>query len=110
MPGKDYYKILGISKSASADEVKKAYRKLAMKYHPDRNKDNKAAEAKFKPSPPSLWLQKGARMNANGSVDNEFETCQAHSIIGQLTDLVGDLRVADVDHDVGARARQVAGI
>lgn len=48
MPGKDYYKILGISKSASADEVKKAYRKLAMKYHPDRNKDDKAAEAKFK--------------------------------------------------------------
>ena len=48
MSKRDYYEILGVSKDSSEAEVKKAYRRVAMKNHPDRNPDNKEAEDKFK--------------------------------------------------------------
>lgn len=48
MAKRDYYDVLGVERSAGKDEIKKAYRRLAMKYHPDRNKDDESSEAKFK--------------------------------------------------------------
>jgi molecular chaperone DnaJ len=50
MEDKDYYKILGVSRDATEEQIKKSYRKIAMQYHPDRNPGNKEAEERFKVS------------------------------------------------------------
>ncbi len=77
MDYKDYYKILGVERSASADDVRKAYRKLAMQYHPDRNPGNKQAEEKFKEINEAYQVlsdsQKRARYDQLGSAYSNWQ-------------------------------------
>lgn len=73
---KDLYEILGVSRNASADEIKKAYKKLAVKYHPDRNKGSKEAEDKFKEIGAAYAIlsdeQKRAKYDRFGTVDEDM--------------------------------------
>ena len=64
MAKRDYYEILGVSNDASNDEIKKSYRRLAMKYHPDRNTDDASAEEKFKEAKESYEVLKDADKRA----------------------------------------------
>ncbi len=64
MSKRDYYDVLGVNRDASDDEIKKAYRKLAMKYHPDRNPDNKEAEDKFKEAKEAYEILSDAQKKA----------------------------------------------
>jgi molecular chaperone DnaJ len=64
MAKRDYYSVLGVNRDASEDDVKKAYRKLAMKHHPDRNPDDKAAEEKFKEAKEAYEVLTDARKRA----------------------------------------------
>ena len=61
MAVKDPYKVLGVDKKASQDEIKKAYRKLARQYHPDKNPGDKAAEERFRQVYPLYKPNKGIR-------------------------------------------------
>lgn len=77
MDYKDYYQILGVERSASADDIRKAYRKLAMKYHPDRNPGNKQAEEKFKEMNEAYQVlsdkEKRARFDQLGSAYSSWQ-------------------------------------
>src|SRR5512140_3757352 len=77
MDYKDYYQVLGVERSASADDVRKAYRKLAMQYHPDRNPGNKQAEDRFKEINEAYQVlsdsQKRARYDQLGSAYSNWQ-------------------------------------
>ena len=77
MDYKDYYKILGVERSASADDVRKSYRKLAMQYHPDRNPGDKGAEDRFKEINEAYQVlsdpQKRARYDQLGSAYSNWQ-------------------------------------
>lgn len=77
MEYKDYYKILGVERNATPEEIKKTYRKLALKYHPDRNRGNKEAEEKFKDINEAYEVlsdkQKRARYDQLGDSWNQYQ-------------------------------------
>lgn len=96
MSKRDYYDILGVGKSAGKDEIKKAYRKLAMKYHPDRNPDNPEAEAKFKEASVAAEVllddSKRSRYDQFGHAGVEGQAGGfSQGDFGDLGDIFGDL-------------------
>ncbi|MBS1949026.1 MAG: molecular chaperone DnaJ [Bacteroidetes bacterium] len=102
MSKRDYYEILSVSKNASAEEIKKAYRKVAMQYHPDRNPGDKAAEEKFKESAEAYEVlsdtEKRAQydryghagLNGRGSGGFGGSNMNMDDIFSQFGDIFGD--------------------
>jgi molecular chaperone DnaJ len=101
MAKKDYYQVLGISRDASAEEIKKAYRKMAMQHHPDRNHDQPESEEKFKEASEAysvlgnsekrnIYDQYGVEglRNRGGNADSGFFS---DSTFGDFGDILGDL-------------------
>lgn len=103
MAKRDYYEVLGVNKNASEDEIKKAYRKIAIKYHPDRNPGNKEAEEKFKEAAEAYDVlhdkQKrqqydqfgfdGPKMGAGGGFDFNGGSMNMDDIFSMFGDIFG---------------------
>lgn len=100
MSKRDYYEILGVSKNASADEIKKAYRKTAMQFHPDRNPGDKAAEEKFKEAAEAYEVlsdnDKRAKYDRfghqafQGAAGGGFHNTNMEDIFSHFGDIFGD--------------------
>src|SRR5690606_28574851 len=98
---RDYYEILGVEKSASEDDIKRAYRRLAMKHHPDRNPGDKEAEAKFKEAAEAYEVlsdpQKRQRydqfghegLRGHGSAAHDFSRMNVEDIFSMFNDIFG---------------------
>lgn len=108
----DYYVVLGVSKEAAADEIKKAYRKLAMKYHPDRNPDNKEAEEKFKEAAEAYSVlsdsAKKQRYDQFGhaGVDGASGTGQSYSDMDDIFEHFGDIFGSMFNQGGGSRKKR----
>ncbi|MCL4211542.1 MAG: DnaJ domain-containing protein, partial [Phycisphaerales bacterium] len=94
---RDYYEILGLEKNASAEDVKRAYRRLAMKHHPDRNPGDKEAEARFKEASEAYEVlsdpEKRARYDQyghaglRGTPGHDFSSMHAEDIFSMFNDI-----------------------
>ena len=95
MAKRDYYEMLGVDKSASADDIKKAYRKMAIKYHPDKNPGDKEAEEKFKEAAEAYSVlsdaDKKARYDQFGHAGVEGAGPDFSGGFGNLNDILNDL-------------------
>ncbi|HEU4708559.1 MAG TPA: DnaJ domain-containing protein, partial [Methylophilaceae bacterium] len=97
MAKRDYYEVLGVNRDASEEEIKKAYRKLAMKYHPDRNPDNPKAEEHFKEAKEAYEMlsdeQKRAAYDQFGhaGVDPSAGPGPGGAGFGNFSDAFGDI-------------------
>src|SRR4029079_5834052 len=100
MSKRDYYEVLGVSKSASADEIKKSYRKVAMQFHPDRNPGDKAAEEKFKEAAEAYEILSDSDKKAqydryghagvSGNGRGGYGNMNMEDIFSQFGDIFGD--------------------
>ena len=95
---RDYYEVLEVAKNATADEIKKAYRKKALQYHPDRNPGDKEAEEKFKEAAEAYGVlsdpDKRARYDRYGHAGvngQDFSGASMNDIFSQFGDILGDL-------------------
>lgn len=95
MAKRDYYEVLGVNRDAPGEEFKKAYRKLAMKYHPDRNPDNPKAEEQFKEAKEAYEIlsdgQKRAAYDQYGHAGVDPNAGAAHGGFGNFADAFGDI-------------------
>ncbi len=95
MAKRDYYEVLGVDKSATADEIKKAYRKLAVKYHPDKNPGDKEAEEKFKEAAEAYSIlsdaDKKAKYDQFGHAGVDGAAPDFSGGFGNLNDILNDL-------------------
>ncbi len=118
MAAKNYYDILGVKESATADEIKKAYRKLAVRYHPDKNpKDTKAAEAKFKEVSEAYFILSDSKKRAQydqtrkyGGATGNYANAQGFDFEDLLRQFGGGSRASSRGRQADSRYTSFADI